>query len=93
MSMVAGHPGPGFRGAFELVTRAVTRQLYEVDVTRPDGRCNPFGTHAYSWRISSGDRAVEPVLREGLIPRRFFECGTWSDEASPRPRTAPNWCA
>jgi hypothetical protein len=73
VAIVTGHPGPGFRDAFELVTRAVTRQLYDVDVTRPDGRHNPFGAHAYSWSITSGDRAADLVLREGLIPHRFFE--------------------
>lgn len=76
VAIVTGHPGPGFRDAFELVTRAVTHQRYTVDVTRPDGRYNPFSAHAYSWSITSGDRAVELVLREGLIPHRFFEL--WS---------------
>lgn len=74
IAIVTGHPGPGFRDAFELVTRAVTRDAYRVDTSRPEGRYNPFHAHAYSWSIASADgRAAELVLREGLIPLRFFE--------------------
>ncbi len=74
LSIVTGHPGAGFRDAFELVTRAVSRNAYRVDTSRPEGRYNPFDAHAYSWSIASGDgRTAELVLREGLIPLRFFE--------------------
>jgi len=73
VAIVSGHPGPGFRDAFELVTRAVTRGLYEVDHDRPDGRYNPFGTHAYSWSVTSAGRRADLVLRPDLIPHRFFE--------------------
>lgn len=74
ISVTTGHPGPGFRDTFELITRAVTRGAYRADSDRPDGRYNPFHAHAYSWSIASADgRAAELVLREGLIPLRFFE--------------------
>lgn len=74
ISIVTGHPGPGFRDAFELVTRAVTRRAYLVDKSRPDGRYNPFNDHAYSWSVARADGlSAEIVLREDLIPFRFFE--------------------
>lgn len=74
ITIFTGHPGPGFRDAFELITRAVARNAYRVDTSRPEGRYNPFHPHAYSWSIASADgRTAELVLREGLIPPRFFE--------------------
>jgi len=77
ISIVSGHPGPGFRDAFELVTRTLTRTTYRVDTSRPDGRYNPLTDHAYSWCVSiAGRHSAEIVLRPGLIPPRFFEL--WS---------------
>lgn len=73
LTIVSGHPGPGFRDAFELVTRAVTRGALRVDTTLPDGRHNPFHEHAYSFAIGAERGSVEIVLRAGLIPHRFFE--------------------
>ena len=77
ISIVSGRPCGGFRDAFEMVTRALTRKVYHVDTSRPDGRYNSLAAHAYSWRVSTADgRGVEIVLRPGLIPPRFFEL--WS---------------
>ncbi|MCC7366815.1 MAG: hypothetical protein IT306_00225 [Chloroflexi bacterium] len=74
IAIVSGHPGNGFRDAFEMVTRAVSRGAYTVDTSRPGGRHNPLAAHAYSWEVTGAHgRRVELELRPGLIPFRFFE--------------------
>lgn len=74
VSITSGHPGPGFRDAFELVTRAVTRGAYTVDRTRPKGRLNPYSDLSYSFDVEVSDgRRAEVVLKEGILPRRFFD--------------------
>lgn len=73
LSVLSGHPGPGVRDAFECVTRAVTRGCYVVDKSLPWARYNQGGTQSYSFILSSQGREVRAVLREGVLPQRFFE--------------------
>ncbi len=73
ISVVSGHPGPGVRDAFELVTRAVTRGAYIVDPTLPDARLNPYTEISYSFAISLEGRTAHAALKEGVLPGRFFE--------------------
>lgn len=73
ISIVSGHPGPGVRDSFEFVTRAVTRDVYTVDRSRPDARFAPAGFDmSYSFRIVLGNEAVEIALKPGALPERFF---------------------
>ena len=81
LSVVSGHPGPGVRDAFEFVTRAVTRNAYTVDRSLPDARYNPHVDMSYSFRISLDGRTVQVVLRDNVLPPRFFEVG-WIKEKS-----------
>ena len=74
LSIISGHPGPGVRDAFELVCRAVTRKAYLVDTTRPLARWNPFKGLSFSFLVKVADgRSAEAVLKEGVLPHRFFE--------------------
>lgn len=73
LSVLSGHPGPGVRDAFECVTRAVTRKAYQVDQALPWARYNQGGTQSYSFILSRQGRAVRAVLREGVLPPRFFD--------------------
>lgn len=91
ISIVTGHPGPGFRDAFELITRAATRQALQFDPDLPYGRYNPFNTHAYNWRLrDANQREVELVLQPDLIPFEFFEL--WN-RVGRRDATPADWQA
>lgn len=72
LSVVSGHPGPGVRDAFEFVTRAVTRGCYRVDLSLPEARYSAAADKSYSFWLRRGDRAVQAVLREGVLPPEFF---------------------
>jgi hypothetical protein len=69
-----GHPGQGVRDAFEMVTRAVTRNAYTIDTNKPTARLNPNADISYSFDIISDDGTrAEIDLRVGILPNRFFE--------------------
>jgi len=84
LSVLCGHPGPGVRDAIEFVTRAVTRGAYQVDLTLPEARLNPYLDISYSFRVTLGERMVCAALRPGVLPPRFFELvGTPPDRRGP----------
>lgn len=73
-AVVSGHPGSGVRDAIELVTRASTRGAYNVDATLPKARLNPHRKLSFSFFVKrSTGHTAEVVLREGILPRRFFD--------------------
>lgn len=72
ISVVSGHPGPGVRDAFEFVTRAVTRGVYQVDRSLPQARLAPGADMSYSFRVTVGDVSAELALRPDALPERFF---------------------
>ena len=74
ISILSGHAGPGFRDAFEFVTRAVTRQVYEVDTSYPKGQYDPYRPQSYSFVISDKKgSAVEVTLNERFLPSIFYD--------------------
>jgi hypothetical protein len=73
ISIVSGHPGPGVRDAFEVVTRAVTRGAYTIDRALPESRFVPGQDISYSFRMTIVDRTAEIALLRGVLPERFFE--------------------
>lgn len=72
LSVVSGHPGPGVRDACEFVTRAVTRGCYRVDLTLPEARYSAAADKSYSFWLTRGERRVQAVLRDGVLPPEFF---------------------
>ncbi len=82
LTIVSGHPGPGVRDAFEFVTRAVTRNAYTVDRSLPDARFNPHADMSYSFRISMAGHTVQAVLRDNVLPTRFFEVGSIKEKSA-----------
>lgn len=84
LSVVSGHPGPGVRDAFECVTRAVTRGCYVVDHTLPHARYAKTNDKSYSFLLRLGSRQVQAVLRDGVLPSRFFDLMGNQDMASQR---------
>lgn len=74
LSILSGHGGPGFRDAFEFVTRAVTRQAYVVDTSYPNGQYDPYRPQSYSYVITDKKGpAVEVTLKENFLPPIFYE--------------------
>ncbi|HEY2495294.1 MAG TPA: FmdE family protein [Paenibacillus sp.] len=74
ISICSGHGGPGFRDAFEFVTRAVTRGAYQVDTAYPAGQYDPYRPQAYAFLITSETGAsVEIVLNENFLPMTFYD--------------------
>jgi hypothetical protein len=74
LSILSGHGGPGFRDAFEYVTRAVTRGVYQVDVEYPQAQYDPHRAQSYAFVISSTEgSAVEVVLKQNFLPLEFYD--------------------
>lgn len=74
ISVLSGHAGPGFRDAFEFVTRAVTRGAYRVDVNYPAAQYDPHRPQSYAFVVSDTDgRSVEVALREHFLPGEFYD--------------------
>ncbi|OAB36006.1 hypothetical protein [Paenibacillus glacialis] len=74
ISIFSGHGGPGFRDAFEYVTRAVTRGAYHVDTAYPVGQYDPFRPQSYAFVISSeAGASVEITLNDHFLPMAFYE--------------------
>ncbi|MDN3426445.1 hypothetical protein QL992_02870 [Microbacterium sp. APC 3898] len=74
ISIVSGHGGPGFRDAFEFVTRADTRGEYLVDVSYPQAQYDPHRptSYAYVFKRQTGEQ-VEVSLKEDFLPAVFYE--------------------
>jgi len=75
LSIVSGHPGPGYRDAFEYVTRCVTRQRFELKTDLPGGRLSPYQSYAFQFLITEtqAGKQATVTLREGIIPNRFYK--------------------
>ncbi|MDQ4038054.1 MAG: hypothetical protein M3313_06835 [Actinomycetota bacterium] len=72
ISLRTPFPGPGFRDAFEMVTRAVTGDRFVLDrgTLRPElGRKR----EQFVFHVSYRDRTVTLVIREGLVREDFIE--------------------
>ncbi len=73
--------GPGARDAFELVTRAVTGDRFQVDTTlaRPErGRT----LERFVFRLRYREREVTLVLRDGFVTEEFIDLAR-TDPRSP----------
>jgi hypothetical protein len=85
ITVESGFPGGGARDAFEMVTRAVTGDRYEL-TTEPAAAQAPEapGGHFF-FRLGYRGAAVDLVLRPGHIPGDFLELackdGPTPDEA------------
>ena len=75
LHVVSGHPGPGYRDAFEYVTRCVSRDRFVLDRDLPGGRYSPYHSYAFQFIISDSDAGKQATVtvRDGFMPLRFFE--------------------
>jgi hypothetical protein len=73
ITVESGFPGGGARDAFEMVTRAVTGDRYELASEPPAaGAPEAPGGHFF-FRLGYRGTVVELVLRAGLVPDDFLE--------------------
>jgi hypothetical protein len=79
ITVQSGFPGGGARDAFEMVTRAVTGDRYEVS-SKPVGVDAPAapGGHFY-FRLGYRGRFVDLVARAGLVPEEFLQLACQDD--------------
>jgi hypothetical protein len=83
----SGFPGPGTRDGFELVTRATSRDAYEILGDPPTGPLiGQAAKGSYFFRVSDGKKSVEVALKQEVIPegfvvkRRNLQSGLATDE-------------
>ncbi len=78
-------PGPGARDAFEMVTRAVSREKYTIatDVT-PGPMIAEAAKGAYWFKVTMDGGSVELGLKPDVVPRDFLKLRRLllSDDAS-----------
>lgn len=73
LTVESGFPGGGARDAFEMVTRAVTGERYQlVSEPAPDGAPEAPGGHFF-FRLGYRGTVVDLVLRPGLVPDDFVQ--------------------
>ena len=73
ITVESGFPGGGARDAFEMVTRAVTGDRYQLtSEPAPAEAPEAPGGHFY-FRLGYRDRLVDLVLRPGHVPDDFLE--------------------
>ena len=65
--------GPGARDAVEMVTRAVSREAFQlVGNKQPDENIAEAAKGAYWYRITANGRAVELGLKQDILPKDFI---------------------
>jgi len=70
--VVSPHPGGGVRDAINFVTGAVDKGRYHL---LKDGTCG-MGCNSsmkFEWWVSDGKRTAKVMLRDGFVPRAFYE--------------------
>ena len=73
VTVESGFPGGGAGDAFEMVTRAVTGERYQLtSEPAPAEAPEAPGGHFY-FRLGYRERLVDLVLRPGLVPDDFLE--------------------
>ncbi len=72
ISVQSGFPGPGTRDGFEVVTRATSRDAYEILTDPPTGPLiGQAAKGSYFFRVSDGEKTVELALKPEVVPEGF----------------------
>ena len=71
-SIVTAFPGPGARDAFEMVTRAVSREQYEVATNFTHGpMIAEAAKGAYWFKFTIDQNSIEIGLKPDMVPKDF----------------------
>ena len=66
--------GPGARDAVEMVTRAISRDAFQlVSDKQPDNNIAEAAKGAYWYRITGNGKAVELGLKPDILPENFIK--------------------
>lgn len=72
LRITSAFPGPGARDGFELVTRTLSRDTYQVDTSiEPSAQIAEAAKGAYYFKVSDGRRSVELGLKPAVVPETF----------------------
>lgn len=82
-------PGTGAIDAFEMVTRAITRNRFQLDIDAQVPEALEAVTGRFYFRIGYRSRRLAVTPRRGLIPERFLHLSRMhkAGEASPEDTT------
>lgn len=73
LSVASGFPGPGTRDGFEMVTRAVSRNAFNII---PDAKPTPLVSEAakgaYFFQLCDDKQIIELGLKPGMLPEDFI---------------------
>jgi hypothetical protein len=72
LTVESGFPGGGARDAFEMVTRAVTGDRYQLTAEARPGVPEAPGGHFF-FRLGYRGTVIELTLRDGLVPEEFLD--------------------
>ena len=72
LTVESGFPGGGARDAFEMVTRAVTGDRYQLTIEARPGVPEAPGGHFF-FRLGYRGTVVELTLRDELVPEEFID--------------------
>lgn len=75
VAVISGHPGPGYRDAFEYALCSLSRDRFTLDRKLPQGRHSPFHDYAFQFIFveQTFGKEVSVTLRTDILPKRFFE--------------------
>jgi hypothetical protein len=73
ITVESGFPGGGARDAFEMVTRAVTGDRYELTTDPAAARAPEAPGGHFFFRLGYRGATVDLVLRAGLVPAEFID--------------------
>lgn len=73
ITVATAFPGPGARDAVEMVTRAISREAFEIVPGKlPDHQIAEAAKGAYWYRITAHGKAVELGLKQDVLPDDFI---------------------
>lgn len=71
VSVISWHDGPGMRDAVEYVTRAITRNRFQVQAAGGERSC--ASSQAFRLEVRNGPKRVQILLRDGAVVQQFFD--------------------
>lgn len=86
IEVLTAFPGPGVRDVFEMVTRAVTRGAYKVDVSAAPAEAPEAVAGRLWFRIKVGDRVGTYQAVPGAMSDEFIEVGRKSPRSEAEER-------
>ncbi len=75
ISFFTAFPGAGVRDAVEMVTRAVSRERYRVDIEYDEPEAPAAAAGRFYFSLDYDDRSCKLAIRPGVVPDEFIVLG------------------